>query len=77
MAFQAARDDGAIEVRAAVAETGAVHPGVKLRPIRDGKLKELIAFPIQVGLTFFSGASDEIDALRMSFSSGGCQKTAV
>ena len=76
--LQAAGNDGAVEIRKAVAIAWAVHPP-QIFPIRDWQLKELVFVPEQVGLALFAGADHHREAFRAWVGARYCglEKTAL
>src|SRR5688500_17097078 len=65
MTFEAPGHDRSAEIYRPIAIGGTVDPAAHIRPIGNGKLKELIFFvPVKRGLTFTSGAADEVEAFR-------------
>ena len=66
VALQAAGDNRTGEVHLAVGVARAVDPPSLLGEVGDGQLVEAVALPEEVGLTDFSGAGHDVDALGPS-----------
>src|ERR1700721_2585960 len=69
--LQTPRDDGPIEIRDPIAETGTVYP-TQLSPVRNRELKELIPFPVQVCLPFASRSDHQSKSLGALGHVGSC-----
>ena len=63
MAFQASRNDRAVEVRLPVRIAGAVDPTLRLGEIGHRQLKELAASPVEIRLANFPRSDDDVHAL--------------
>jgi len=63
VALKAPGNDVFVEVRRAVWVAGAVDPTVGFVPVGDGELKEQIAFPEEITLSFTRLSGDDVDAL--------------
>src|SRR5215831_8597778 len=66
VAFEAARNNGAVEIRVAIQVTRTIYP-TKLFPVRDWKLKELIPFPIKKCLPLSAGTDYQAEPFRPRF----------
>lgn len=66
MAFEAARNDGAVEIGVAILVTRTIYP-TKLSPVGDWKFKELISFPVEKCLSCSSGTDYQAEAFRPRF----------
>jgi hypothetical protein len=62
VALETTRNDVLVKVRRAVRIAWAVDPGICLHPVRDRQLKELIALPEKITLTFAGLAGDDVDS---------------
>jgi hypothetical protein len=58
--LQATRNNRAVKICHTIAIAGAVHPS-EFIPVRNGQLKKLIAFPVQVRLSLAPGSDYQIE----------------
>jgi hypothetical protein len=62
--FQAARNDGAIEISGAITVTGTVEPVVENSGVADRKLEKFVITPEEIVLPFAARTDDQFEAFR-------------
>jgi hypothetical protein len=72
VALQAPRIDPAVKVNRPIHISGAVHPSVEIRPIRNRQFEQLIPAPIQIRLPLGARPDDNVHFLRSCLFVPGC-----
>lgn len=70
VAFETAAGDKPGVVGVPGGKTRAIDPGIQIRKISEGELKQLIVFPIGICLRFFPGAENDIGLFGSIFLAG-------